>query len=175
MPGFIGKKLCPDLVFVKPNYKLYRSISDTFKQLLEQYDPDLESLGLDEAAIDVTDFLRSNGLESQEGRIFLGSKIRQQIKDATGLTASCGIACNKLLAKICSGVNKPDGMTYLGFSEEEITAFMNEQYIRKIPGIGKVNEMILKGIGVQTCKDIVDKGSEIYLNFSLNAWSFLMS
>lgn len=64
MPGFIGKKLCPDLVFVKPNYKLYRSISDTFKQLLEQYDPDLESLGLDEAAIDVTDFLRNNGLES---------------------------------------------------------------------------------------------------------------
>lgn len=85
----------------------------------------------------------------------MGSKIRQQIKEATGLTASCGIACNKLLAKICGGVNKPDGMTYLGFSEEEITAFMDEQYIRKIPGIGKVNETILKGIGVTTCKDIV--------------------
>ena len=91
------------------------------------------------------------------------------------MTASCGIACNKLLAKICGGVNKPDGMTYLGFSEEEIQAFMDEQYIRKIPGIGKVNEMILKGIGVQTCKDIVSKGAEIYLNFTPNAWSFLMS
>lgn len=66
-------------------------------------------------------------------------------------------------------------MTYLGFSEEEIQAFMDEQYIRKIPGIGKVNEMILKGIGVQTCKDIISKGAEIYLNFTPNAWSFLMS
>ena len=63
--------------FIKPNYKLYRSKSDQFKEILENYDPDLESIGLDEAAIDVTDFLRANNLESQEGRIFLGSKIRK--------------------------------------------------------------------------------------------------
>ena len=64
MPGFIGKKLCPDLVFVKPNYKLYRELSDRFKNILEEYDPDLESIGLDEASLDVTEFLWKNGLES---------------------------------------------------------------------------------------------------------------
>lgn len=64
MPGFIGKKLCPELVFIKPNYKLYRLHSDAFKKVLEEYDPDLESIGLDEASIDVTDFIWSHGLES---------------------------------------------------------------------------------------------------------------
>jgi DNA polymerase kappa len=67
LPGFIGKKLCADLVFVKPNYSLYKQKSDSFKNVLEAYDPDLESIGLDEASLDVTEFLRSNKLESQEG------------------------------------------------------------------------------------------------------------
>ncbi len=124
MPGFVGKKICPELVFIKPNYKLYRSISDKFKSVIEEFDPDMESIGLDEAAIDVTDYLRENNLESQEGRIFLAEKIRTKIFEVTGLTASCGIACNKLLAKICGGVNKPDRMTYLGFNTDEILAFM---------------------------------------------------
>jgi DNA polymerase kappa len=55
------------------------------------------------------------------------------------------------MAKISSGVNKPDGTTYLGFTEEEIQAFMNDQPIRKVPGIGKVNELILNGLGIKTC------------------------
>ena len=64
MPWFVGKKICPELVFIKPNYKLYRSISDKFKSVIEEFDPDMESIGLDEAAIDVTDYLRENNLES---------------------------------------------------------------------------------------------------------------
>lgn len=57
MPGFVGKKICPDLIFIKPNYKLYRQISDKFKSVIEEFDPDLESVGLDEAAIDVTEYI----------------------------------------------------------------------------------------------------------------------
>jgi DNA polymerase kappa len=68
------------------------------------------------------------------------------------LTASCGIACNKLLAKICCGINKPDGATYLGFNQEEVEAFMSELPIRKIPGIGKINEIILNGMGIFKCQ-----------------------
>lgn len=64
MPGFVGKKLCPDLVFIKPNYKLYKEFSEKFKHVVEEYDPELESTGLDEVAIDVTDYLREHGLES---------------------------------------------------------------------------------------------------------------
>jgi len=60
----VGKKLCPDLVFIKPNYKLYKEFSEKFKHVVEEYDPELESTGLDEVAIDVTDYLREHGLES---------------------------------------------------------------------------------------------------------------
>jgi DNA polymerase kappa len=174
MPGFIGKKLEPKLVFVKPNYALYRQVSDQFKKILEEYDPDLESIGLDEASIDVTDFIRKNNLESQEGRIFLASKMRQQIKEATGLTASCGIACNRFLAKVACGVNKPDGSTYLGFNECEILQFLRDVPIRKVPGIGLMNEMILNGLGISNCGDIISKAPEIFVNFTENAFAFLM-
>jgi nucleotidyltransferase/DNA polymerase involved in DNA repair len=90
--------------------------------------------------------------------------------EATGLTASCGIACNRLLAKISCGVNKPDGTTYIGFSAEEIEEFINETPVRKVPGIGKTNEQILKGMGVFKCKDILSKATEIFVNFSENAF-----
>ena len=76
MPGFIGKKLCPDLIFIKPNYIKYRRVSDRMKKILSKYDDMLESQGLDEASIDVTQYLIDNGLDSEEGRIFIGQKIR---------------------------------------------------------------------------------------------------
>lgn len=83
------------------------------KGILAKYDDQLESMGLDEASIDITNYLVENGLNSEEGKIFMGHKIRQEISDTLGLTASCGVACNKLLAKICCDVNKPNGSTYL--------------------------------------------------------------
>ena len=72
MPGFIGKKLCPDLVFIKPNYGKYRRVADRLKGILAKYDDQLESQGLDEASIDVTQYLIDNGLNSEEGKIFVG-------------------------------------------------------------------------------------------------------
>ena len=72
MPGFIGKKLCPELVFIKPNYGKYRRVSDRMKGILSKYDNALESQGLDEASIDVTQYLIDNGLDSDDGRIFIG-------------------------------------------------------------------------------------------------------
>ena len=174
MPGFIGKKLCKDLVFIKPNYIKYRAASDKMKEVLMKYDEQLESLGLDEASIDITQYLIDNGLNSQEGKVFIGQKIRQEILDQVGLTASSGIACNKLLAKICADMNKPNGVTYLNNTVEEIINFMMPQPVRKIPGIGKINEMILSGIGITQCSDILEKACEIYINFSPNAFQFLI-
>ena len=113
-------------------------------------------------------------MDSEEGCIFLGQKIRKEIKDKTLLTASGGIACNKLLAKICGEVNKPDGLTYLPSSVPDILAFLRQKPVRCLPGIGKVNEMILSGIGVNNCGDVIERANEIYINFSPNAFQFLI-
>jgi DNA polymerase kappa len=70
MPGFIGRRLCPHLVFIKPNYPKYREISEQFKAVLRKYDTRLESCGLDEANLDLTEYLIDNGLDHELGRIF---------------------------------------------------------------------------------------------------------
>ena len=67
------------------------------------------------------------------------------------MTASCGIACNKMLAKICSDINKPNGQTYLNNTEKDIMDFMHSLPVRKLPGVGKVNEQILAGMGINLC------------------------
>ena len=87
-----------------------------------------------------------------------------------GLTASIGIACNKLLAKICSNENKPNGLTFLSNSVKQIVNFMMPQPVNKIPGIGKINKILLAGIGISKCSDILEKACEIYINFSPNAF-----
>lgn len=71
VPGFIGKKLCPNLVFMKPNYHKYRIASDEVKAILRNYDMDLETVGLDEANLDITDYLRKNNMDNEMGRLFL--------------------------------------------------------------------------------------------------------
>lgn len=109
IPAFIGRRLCKELLFLKPNFPKYREASKQFKDVLREYDERFEEVGLDEANLDVTDYLKENNLNDDMGRIFLAQKIRKEIFEATKMTASCGIACNRMLAKICSDVNKPDG------------------------------------------------------------------
>eukprot|EP00347_Sterkiella_histriomuscorum_P019036 403343212 len=174
MPKFIGARLCPEITFIEANYSKYKHESDQFKDILAQYDSKYESQGLDEASIDVTEFLKSNNMDNMEGKIFLGSKIRSQIYESTELTASCGIACNKLLAKICSGLKKPNGMTYLDFDQDEITNFMNNLPINKLMGIGKVHQRVLTGLGVKMCQDMIEKATEIYVNYNESQFQFFM-
>ena len=109
VPGFIGKRLCPELHFIKPNYPKYRAASEEFHNVLRKYDQELEAVGLDEANLDVTEYLQANNMDTDIGRGFLAEQIRQEIKTATNMTASCGISCNKMLAKILSDMKKPDG------------------------------------------------------------------
>jgi len=110
MPGFLAKQLCPSLIFIKPNKEKYKKVSDEeFKTILREYDEKLESVGFDEANLDITDYLQSNGLDHPEGRIYIGQKIRQAVKEKMNMTCSVGIACNKMLAKICSELDKPNG------------------------------------------------------------------
>lgn len=109
MPGFIGRKLCPHLVFIKPNFAKYRKISDEFKRVMAHYDPKLESVGLDEANLDVSEYLKENDLDHDLGRIYIAREIREKIFQEISITSSCGIASNKMLAKVCSELNKPNG------------------------------------------------------------------
>ncbi len=108
------------------------------------------------------------------GRIFVADKIRKIIYEHTKLTASCGVGCNKLLAKICSDYNKPNGLTFLQPLQSEICKFMNELPIKKLQGIGKVTEMIMHGLNIFSCQDMVEKATEIYLNFTENVFDFLI-
>jgi DNA polymerase kappa len=90
------------------------------------------------------------------------------------MTSSIGIACNKMLAKMCSELDKPDGQTYLSFEEDKILEFMRHKEVRNVPGIGKVNEQILIGLGINNCQEIIDKAIDIYLNFTEKSFEFLV-
>eukprot|EP00347_Sterkiella_histriomuscorum_P000041 403377409 len=174
VPSFIGKRLCPEMKLIEPNFDKYRKASDEFKSVLYKYDNDLEAVGLDEVNMDVTEYLIQHRQDNQEGRINLATKIRKEIQQQTRMTASCGIACNKMLAKICSDMNKPNGQTYLHNSERDILEFMKELPVRKLVGVGKVNEQILLGMNIKTCSDVIDKAVDIYINFTENAFDFLV-
>lgn len=111
-------------MFIQPDYVKYKIDCEKIRKVLTAIDPEYESLGYDEASLDVTDYLRLNNLESREGRLFVAQKIKDEIFAATGLTSSCGIACNKMLSKMTSSVNKPDGITYLGFTQKDVDAYI---------------------------------------------------
>ena len=174
VPGFIGKKLCEELIFMKPDYPKYRAASEEFHSVLRKYDLQLEGVGLDEANLDVTDYLRQSNMDTDIGRAFLAEQIRREIKQATKMTASCGIACNKMLAKICSDYKKPDGQTQLENDVVKIEKFMSDLLVRKLPGVGKVNEQVLAGMGIVKCSDAIKHASHIYINFTVNAFDFMI-
>eukprot|EP00826_Nyctotherus_ovalis_P050627 TRINITY_DN6230_c0_g1_i1.p1 TRINITY_DN6230_c0_g1~~TRINITY_DN6230_c0_g1_i1.p1 ORF type:complete len:430 (-),score=138.13 TRINITY_DN6230_c0_g1_i1:627-1916(-) len=175
MPGFVAKKLCPELVFVELNYKKYTEVSEQVKTILYEYDPELESMGLDEANMDVTDYLTVNGGCSDENKIKLAKEIQEKIFNKVKLTASCGIAANNILAKISCGMHKPNGITLVPFDPVEIEKFMSTLSVRKIPGIGKVTEQLLNGLGFSTCKDIIDKAADLYVLFNEDNFEFYIT
>ena len=127
----------------------------------------------DEFVMDVTKHIKTKGLDHDLGRIYTGDIIRKLIYDKTKLTGSCGVGCNRLLAKVCADYNKPNAQTYLKPNANEIQKFMSELHVRKISGVGKVNELILGGLGIATCRDLLNKAAEIYINFTEKAFDFL--
>ena len=175
MPGFIGKKLCPNLVFIPVNYKKYKEVSSQVMSILIEYDPNLESMGLDEANLDVTSYLESNGGNTDENRLKLAKGIQTRIYESVNLTASCGIGANKLLAKISCDMHKPNGVTLVPFDPLGIEQFMAPLSVRKIPGVGKVSEQLLNGLGFNTCEDIVKHATELYIFFNEENFSFYIT
>lgn len=157
MPGFIGKKLCPSLKIVRPNFDKYKSVSKKVRQVLEQYDEDFAPVGLDEAYLDITEYMAMHDAEAED----VVQEMRQKIFEATQLTASAGIAANTFLAKICSDIRKPNNQFRLANDVDAIQAFVSSLPIRKVPGIGAVQEQLLVALGAQTCHDLWVKRAEI--------------
>lgn len=169
MPGFIAIKLCPELKLVEPHFYRYKEESMKIMELLEEYDICIESMGLDEAYIDLTDYCKNNKIFTKEGIIEVVNEIKKKIFDKTQLTCSCGIACNKTLAKICSDYNKPNGLFYLDYEPNAIEEFVSKLSIRKIPFIGSKTESKLNLLNIFTCKDLIDRYVDL---FYLNEESF---
>ncbi|XP_003391861.3 PREDICTED: DNA polymerase kappa-like [Amphimedon queenslandica] len=275
MPGFIAKKLCPQLVIVKSHFSKYQEVSQTVREILSNYDPLFSSVGLDEAYLDITEYVTElmRGKEEQvpvEGedrvtqsfgdssventeslkhslvhqtdtkliqidpessqetdtkllqiddpeshstdmKLQYGSseslndtdlhqsddlvcdsdqclpnsywecaervvnEIRERIHLTTQLTASAGIASNKMLAKIASDMNKPNGQYMIPPSREKILEFIRKLPIRKVSGIGKVTEKMLNALGIVTGADIYDKRGLLRLMFSKCSYDYFMN
>ncbi len=138
---------CPHLVLVHPDMQKYKEESKKIRAIFENYTDRIEPLSLDEAYLDVT------GLELFRGSAtLLAAQIRKEIYQATGLTASAGIAPNKFLAKVASDWNKPDGQ--FAVSPEKVDSFIVSLPVEKIWGVGKVTAKKIHELGVSTCGEL---------------------
>ena len=144
MPTYIALQRCPQLIVVPTRFDVYRAESARVRNIFRQFTDQIEPLSLDEAYLDVTAVPFDPAAVAAE--------IRDRIQEETGLTASAGIAPNKLLAKIASDWNKPNGQHLI--RPEEVPAFMKELPLRKIWGIGAVSAERLARAGARTCGDL---------------------
>ncbi|KAJ9561034.1 hypothetical protein OSB04_006194 [Centaurea solstitialis] len=163
MPGFIACKLCPELVFVPTDFKKYTYYSDLTRKVYQEYDPNFTAASLDEAYLDITKVCKDRSMTGGE----VAEELRLNVYKATGLTCSAGVSPNRLLAKVCSDINKPNGQFVLPNDRAAIMTFISSLPIRKIGGIGKVTEHILKDVfEIKTCEDLLQKGSFLSALFS---------
>ena len=147
MPSVTAKRLCPDLIFVKHRFEVYREVSRQIRAIFHEYTDLVEPLSLDEAYLDVTE--NKKGLKSA---IKIAHEIRAKILEQTELTASAGVSFNKFLAKTASDINKPNGWKYI--SVEEAIPFLEELPIGKFHGIGKVTTEKMKRMGIYKGLDL---------------------
>lgn len=147
MSGVQAKRLCPNLIFVKPRFDRYKTISKKIQSIFYQFTDLVESLSLDEAYLDVTENKKGN-----PSATLVATEIRNQIFDSLQLTASAGISINKFVAKIASDYNKPNGQKTV--NPEEVPVFIENLDIRKFHGIGKVTAERMYQLGIFTGKDL---------------------
>ncbi|MDU6726509.1 MAG: DNA polymerase IV, partial [Bradyrhizobium sp.] len=129
MPSVTAKRQCPDLIFVKPRFEVYKAISLQVRAIFAEHTPLIEPLSLDEAYLDVTENLQGIPLARD-----IALRIRETIKTETGLNASAGISYNKFLAKLASDHRKPNGQYVI--SPEMGPAFVETLPVGKFHGIG---------------------------------------
>jgi DNA polymerase-4 len=147
MPSVTARRRCPHIVFVKPRFEVYRSVSQQIRGIFAQYTDLIEPLSLDEAYLDVT-----------KDRLGLGSAraiaqdIRRRIREEVGLTASAGVSYCKFIAKLASDYRKPDGLTVI--TPERGPEFVASLPVARFHGVGPVTARKMEKLGISTGADL---------------------
>ena len=153
MPGMTARRLCPDLIFVRHRFEVYKEVSHQIRAIFREFTPHVEPLSLDEAYLDVTDDLLGIGSATR-----IAELIRAKIRAGTGLTASAGVSYNKFLAKLASDQNKPDGLCVIRPGEG--AAFVQSLPVRRFHGIGPRGAEKMARLGIETGADLAARDLE---------------
>jgi DNA polymerase-4 len=157
MPSVTAARLCPELVFVPPRFDVYRSVSAQIREIFLRYTDLVEPLSLDEAYLDVTEPKTDCGSATA-----IAEAIRAEIFATTGLTASAGISGNKFLAKLGSGMNKPNGMTVI--RPDRGAEFVAELDVGRFHGIGPTTAARMHALGIRTGRDLRDASEDMLVS-----------
>jgi DNA polymerase-4 len=147
MPSVTAKRKCPDLIFVKPRFDVYKDVSRQIRAIFAEYTPIIEPLSLDEAYLDVTENLKGIASATE-----IAEDIRAKIRTETGLTASAGVSYNKFLAKIASDYRKPDGLFVI--TPKMGPAFVETLQVGKFHGVGPATTQKMNRLGIETGLDL---------------------
>lgn len=147
MPAVTAHRLCPEAVFVHPDFMRYKAVSRAVREIFQRYTDQIEPLSLDEAYLDVTENKADLPTATR-----VAKEIRREIYDELHLTASAGVAPNKFLAKIASDWRKPNGLFVI--QPHEVQDFLMGLPVGRIPGVGQVTEGRMKQIGIATVGDL---------------------
>ena len=150
MSSVVAKRICPDLIFVRPRFEVYEQVSSQIMGIFREFTHKIEPLSIDEAFLDVTENLV--GLNSATD---IARNIKLRIEQETDLTSSAGVSYNKFLAKIASDIQKPNGLTVV--KPEEADAFIEKLPIEKFFGIGKVTAEKMHRYGIHTGKELKNR------------------
>lgn len=147
MPSVTAKRKCPDLIFVRHRFDVYKQVSAQIRDIFAEHTDLIEPLSLDEAYLDVTE--NKQGIDSATEIALL---IRQRIKEETNLTASAGVSYNKFIAKIASDQNKPNGQCVI--TPKNGPKFVASLPVRRFHGVGPVTASKMERLGIRTGEDL---------------------
>lgn len=154
MPAARAKRLCPTAVFLKPDFQRYRKESSEIFEIFRHFTEVVQPVSIDEAYLDVSDAWTSYGSATA-----LAQALRARVLAERGLTVSVGVGPNRLIAKIASDHDKPDGLTVI--SPRRVQRFLDPLSVRKLPGVGPVTEKRLGKKGFETIADLRSESLEV--------------
>ena len=170
LPSVTAKRRCPDLIFVKPRFDVYRAVSGQIREIFAEHTDLIEPLSLDEAYLDVTENKQNIAIATE-----IATNIRARIKEVTGLNASAGISYCKFLAKMASDLNKPNGQAVI--TPKAGPDFVANLPVKKFYGVGPATAAKMERLGIVTGADLRSKPLEfLQANFGKSgSWYYRIS
>jgi DNA polymerase-4 len=156
MPASRARRLCPQAIFLSPDFPRYRRESDRIFAIYRELTPEVETVSLDEAYLDVTEHLEAFGTATA-----VAKEIRRRVREERGLTVSVGVGPNCLVAKIASDACKPDGLKVV--PPERVQAFLDPLPVRRLHGVGPATERALAAMGIATVAELRARPMEALL------------